>query len=404
MADSATATPFTSTVTMPNYGPTDVGFERGEGAYLFDTTGKRYLDFASGIAVTSLGHAHPVLLKALTEQGGRVWHVSNLFTIPEQQRYAENLVAATFADRAFFCNSGAEAMEAALKLARRFHAQCDDAERYRVVAVEGAFHGRTLGTLAAAGSAKYLEGYGPPLEGFDHVAFGNLNELRAAVSQRTAAIAVEPVQGEGGIRAMDADYLRALRQTADEFGALLLFDEVQTGFGRTGKLFAHEWSGIAPDIMAVAKGMAGGFPCGACLATEAAAHGFTPGSHGTTFGGNPLAMAVADAALGVINAPGFLANVQAMAEQLRRHLTEIALRYPDVVAEVRGMGLLLGIRIADGHTNADVARALRHNGLLTVPAAENVVRLLPPLIIESHHVEEGAAVLDKTLAALAGAG
>ncbi len=400
MSDS----PFVSKVTMANYGPTAIGFERGDGAYLFGTDGRRYLDFASGIAVTSLGHAHPALLKALNEQGSRVWHVSNLFTIPEQQRYAQNLVEASFADRAFFCNSGAEAMEAALKLARRYHAQRDDAERYRVVAVEGAFHGRTLGTLAAAGSAKYLEGYGPPLEGFDHVAFGNLNELRAAVSEKTAAIAVEPVQGEGGIRAMDPDYLRALRQTADEFGSLLLFDEVQTGFGRTGKLFAYEWSGVAPDIMAVAKGMAGGFPCGACLATEAAAAGFTPGCHGSTFGGNPLAMALGDATLAVMSGDGFLANVRAMADALRQRLTDIALRHAKVVAEVRGMGLLLGIRLGPDHTNADVAAALRDNGLLTVPAAENVVRLLPPLIIDAKHVDEAAGILDTTFGNLPGTG
>lgn len=391
-------------VTMSNYGPTDIGFERGEGAYLYGTDGRRYLDFATGIAVSSLGHAHPALVKALTEQGNRVWHVSNLFTIPEQQSYARNLVDACFADRVFMCNSGAEAMEAALKLARRYHAQRDDTERYRVVAVEGAFHGRTLGTLAAAGSAKYLEGYGPPLEGFDHVAFGNLNELRAAVSEKTAAIAVEPVQGEGGIRAMDPDYLRALRQTADEFGSLLLFDEVQTGFGRTGKLFAYEWSGVAPDIMAVAKGIAGGFPCGACLATEEASTGFTPGSHGSTFGGNPLAMAVADATLAVMLGDGFLDNVQAMAEALRRRATDIALRYPGIVAEVRGMGLLLGMRFTEDHTNADMAVALRGNGLLTVPAAENVVRLLPPLIIGADHVDEAADILDTTLGAVAAKG
>ncbi len=388
---------------MANYAPADLAFERGEGAYLFGTDGRRYLDFASGVAVTALGHAHPALVAAITAQAARVWHVSNIFTIPEQQRYAEKLLGACFADRAFFCNSGAEAMEASLKLARRYHAQRGDRERFRIVTVAGAFHGRTFGTLAAGGKQQHLEGYGPPLEGFDQVAFGNLNELRAAMSSATAAIAVEPVQGEGGVRPMDPEYLRALRAAADEFGSLLVFDEVQTGFGRTGKLFAHQWSGVTPDVMATAKGMASGFPCGACLATEEAAKGFTPGSHGSTFGGNPLAMAAAAATLDVICASGFLEHVQATAESLRRQVTDVARRHPAVVEEVRGLGMLLGMRCATDYQCGAVGAALQANGLLTVPAAENTVRLLPPLIIDDSHVAAAAAIIDRTLTELTGA-
>ncbi len=381
------------TATMPTYARAPLSFERGEGAYLFGADGRRYLDFAAGIAVDSLGHAHPHLVAALTEQAQRLWHVSNLYEIPQQARYAERLIAATFADAAFFCNSGAEAIECAIKVARRYHAENGRPERYRTITVQGAFHGRTLATIAAGGNPKYTEGFGPAVDGFDQVAFGNLNELRAAVGGETAAIMIEPVQGEGGIRPMDAGYLRGLRQAADEFGLLLIYDEIQTGFGRTGKLFAHEWSGVAPDIMAVAKGIAGGFPCGACLATNRVSDAMSPGIHGTTFGGNPLAMAVANATLDVLLADGFLANVVAMSERLKQRLTEITAAHPGILAEVRGIGLMLGLRLAEGHTNTDFAARLREQGLLCVPAGENVVRLVPPLIIGPVEVDAAAEMI-----------
>ena len=373
--------------TMPTYARAPLSFERGEGAYLFGDDGRRYLDFAAGIAVDSLGHAHPHLVAALTKQAQSLWHVSNLFEIPQQANYAERLVAATFADAAFFCNSGAEAIECALKIARRYHAEQGAPERYRTVTVQGAFHGRTLATIAAGGNPKYTEGFGPAVDGFDQVAFGNLNELRAAIGGQTAAIMIEPVQGEGGIRAMDADYLRGLRQAADDFGILLIYDEIQTGFGRTGKLFAHEWSGVTPDIMAVAKGIAGGFPCGACLATDRVSSAMSPGIHGTTFGGNPLAMAVAGATLDILLADGFLANVVAMSARLKEGFLELAKTHDQIIDDVRGMGLMLGMRVAEGRSNADFTGRLRDQGLLCVPAGENVVRFVPPLIIGPTEVD-----------------
>ncbi len=378
---------------MPTYARAPLSFERGEGAYLFGDDGRRYLDFAAGIAVDSLGHAHPHLVAALTKQAQSLWHVSNLYEIPQQAEYAERLVAATFADAVFFCNSGAEAIECALKVARRYHAEQGAPERFRTVTVQGAFHGRTLATIAAGGNPKYTAGFGPAVDGFDQVAFGNLNELRAAIGGQTAAIMIEPVQGEGGIRAMAEDYLRGLRQAADEFGILLIYDEIQTGFGRTGKLFAHEWSGVTPDIMAVAKGIAGGFPCGACLATKRVSDAMSPGIHGTTFGGNPLAMAVAGATLDVLLADGFLANVVAMSARLKERFVELAKTHGRIIADVRGMGLMLGMRVAEGRTNADFAGRLRDQGLLCVPAAENVVRFVPPLIIGPTEVDLAAEMI-----------
>src|SRR5262245_431 len=285
---------------MPTYQRAEIAFERGEGAYLFATDGRRYLDFACGIAVTGLGHAHPHLVAALTEQAKKVWHLSNLYTIPGQRRLAERLVAASFADSVFFCNSGAEAIECGLKLARKYHDETGAPERYRVITVEGAFHGRTLATIAAGGQDKHLKGFAPVVDGFDKVAFGNMNELRAAITGETAAILIEPVQGEGGMRPAPAEYLQALRKVADEYRLLLYFDEVQCGMGRTGKLFAHEWAGVEPDIVATAKGIGGGFPMGACLAKEKVAKTLTPGSHGSTFGGGPLAMAVGNAVLDIL--------------------------------------------------------------------------------------------------------
>jgi acetylornithine/N-succinyldiaminopimelate aminotransferase len=377
---------------MPTYARSELMFDRGEGPYLYATNGRRYLDFSSGVAVTSLGHAHPRLIAALTEQAHKLWHCSNLYQIAGQKRLAERLVALSFADTVFFCNSGAEAMEGAIKVARKYHAASGHEERYRLIACEGSFHGRTLATLAAAGNEKYLKGFGPPAPGFDHVAYGNLNEMRAKVSKETAGIIVEPVQGEGGLAAASADYLKGLRAICDEFGLLLVFDEVQSGMGRTGKLFAHEWAGVTPDIMALAKGLGGGFPIGAFLATEQAAKGMTAGTHGSTFGGNPLAMAVANEVVTVMAEPGFLPHVQRVATVLRAKLDALVKVHPKVLAEVRGKGLLIGFKCAV--PNSEVVEKLRGDGLLTVAAGDNAVRLLPPLIIEEQHVDEAVGMID----------
>ena len=377
---------------MPTYARSELTFDRGEGPYLYAADGRRYLDFSSGVAVTSLGHAHPRLVAALTAQAQQLWHCSNLYQIAGQKRLAERLVELSFADTVFFCNSGAEAMEGAIKVARKYHAESGHEERYRLIACTGSFHGRTLATLAAAGAEKYLKGFGPPAPGFDHVAYGNLNEMRAKVSKETAGVIVEPVQGEGGLAVASADYLKGLRTMCDEFGLLLIFDEVQTGMGRTGKLFAHEWAGVTPDIMALAKGLAGGFPVGAFLATEKAAKGMTAGTHGSTFGGNPLAMAVANEVLTVMTEPGFLSQVERIAKVLRTKLEALAKSYPKIFAEVRGKGLLTGFKCVV--PSLDMVERLRRAGLLTVGAGENAVRLLPPLIIDEHHVDEAVGIID----------
>jgi len=384
---------------MPTYARTPVAFERGEGATLFDTEGRRYLDFGAGIAVNALGHAHPHLVSALTEQAAKLWHVSNLYEIPDSARLARRLADQSFADQVFFCNSGAEAMEGVIKLARRYHFHNGHPERYRIITCEGAFHGRTLTTLSAAQNPKHIEGFGPITEGFDQVAFGNLNELRAAITPETGAILVEPIQGEGGVREASLDYLRGLRAVCDEFDLLLLFDEVQTGMGRTGKLFAYQWSEIAPDVMGLAKGIGGGFPLGAFLATEKAAAGMTAGLHGSTFGGNPLAMAVGNAVLDVLLEDGFLARVDGTARKLLRGLEALSGRHPQVIDEVRGAGFLIGLHCAV--PNGELVGKLLEQGLLTVPAAENVVRLLPPLIVEDAQVEEALGILDRVCATYA---
>jgi acetylornithine/N-succinyldiaminopimelate aminotransferase len=382
---------------MPTYARADIAFERGEGAYLFASDGGRYLDFASGIAVTALGHAHPHLVAALTEQAGKLWHTSNLFQIPGQTRLAERLIANSFADSVFFTNSGAEAIECGLKMLRKYQDDFGDPRRYRVICCHGAFHGRTLATIAAGGQEKHLAGFGPAVDGFDHVAYGNMNELRNAITAETAAILIEPVQGEGGMKKASIDYLRALRAVADEFGLLLFFDEVQCGMGRTGKLFAHQWAEVEPDIVATAKGLGGGFPIGACLAKEKAARALTAGSHGSTFGGNPLAVAVSNAVLDVLLADGFLEQVQRVAGRLRAKLEEFARRHPDLIEEVRGEGLMIGLKCRV--PNTDVVARLRANWMLTAGAGDNVVRLLPPLIIDDSHIEEGLGILEHTVAA-----
>ena len=379
---------------LPTYSRADVAFVRGEGCFIYAENGERYLDFGAGIAVNALGHAHPALVAAITEQAGKLWHTSNLYRIPGQERLAKRLVDATFADTVFFTNSGVEAIEASIKMARRYHYAKGEPERFRIISFEGAFHGRTLAAIAAGGQAKYLEGFGPKVEGFDQVPFGDLKALEAAVTPATAALLIEPIQGEGGLRPATPEYLRALRKLCDERGMLLIFDEVQTGVGRTGKLFAHEWSGVEPDIMAIAKGIGGGFPMGACLATERAASGMTPGSHATTFGGNPLAMAVGNAVLDVVLAPGFLEHVQKIANYARQQLGSLTAEHPDVFEDVRGEGLMLGLKLKV--PNTEFIDRLRARHMLAVGAGGNVVRLLPPLIVGESEVREAVTLLSET--------
>ena len=384
---------------MPTYARVDLAFERGEGPYLYTADGRRFLDFGSGIGVTALGHAHPHLVEAIKGQAEKLWHCSNLYRIPEGERLARRLCEASFADKVFFCNSGAEAVEGSIKLVRKYHYENGHPERTRMITCSGAFHGRTVTTLSAAANPKYLTGFGPGTEGFDQVAFGNMNELRNAITPETAGILVEPVQGEGGIRAADLQYLRDLRTVADEFGLLLVFDEVQCGMGRSGKLFVHEWAEISPDVMALAKGLGSGFPVGAILASDKAAAGMTPGSHGSTFGGNPLAMSVCNAVLDVILEPGFLAHVEEVGEALREALQGMIERHPRVYAGLRGRGLILGLECRV--PNGEIVAAAVEGGLLTVAAAENVVRLLPSLVIEKPQVEEAVAILERVAAARA---
>ena len=381
------------TAVMPTYGRIDIAFEYGEGSYLYDTEGEKYLDFATGIATNSLGHCHPHLVAAIQEQASKLWHVSNLYNIPEQQRFADRLVKNSFADTVFFCNSGAEAMEGCLKVARKYHFENGEPEREEIVCATGAFHGRTLTTLSAGDSEKYREGFGPRPEGFHHVAFGNLNEMRAAMSTKTAAILVEPIQGEGGINPASTAYLRALRDIADEFNALLIFDEVQCGMGRTGKLFAYELANVTPDIMGLAKGIGGGFPVGAVLATEKAASGMVPGTHGSTYGGNPLAMAAANAVLDVINEPDFLSSIIKKGNKLKDDLTSLVDKHPSVLESVRGVGLMLGVKSIG--PNLELMTALRENKLLTVVAGENVVRILPPLNVSEDELDEAVQKIDQ---------
>ena len=382
---------------LPTYNRADIAFERGEGPYLFDEKGERYLDFGSGIAVSALGHAHPHLVAALREQAGKLWHTSNLYRVPGQERLARRLIEATFADTVFFANSGAEAVECAIKMARRYHYAACAPERFRLITFEGAFHGRTLATIAAGGSAKYLEGFGPKVEGFDQVPLGNFDAVVRATGPETAGILIEPIQGEVGVRVPPPNFLKRLREFCDSKGLLLVLDEVQTGIGRTGRLFAYEEAGVIPDIMAVGKGIGGGFPLGACLATERAAKGMTVGSHGSTYGGNPLAMTAGNAVLDMVLAPEFLERVRGISGYMQQNLAMLAAEHPTVVAEVRGRGLLLGLKL---HVPAPafIAR-LRENRLLAVGATENVARLLPPLNIEEQHVKEALTALSSACAA-----
>jgi acetylornithine/N-succinyldiaminopimelate aminotransferase len=385
-------------VLLPTYARAPVAFERGEGAWAITTEGERYLDFGAGIAVNSLGHAHPHLVKALTEQAARIWHTSNLYTMPDGEKLARRLCEATFAERVFFTNSGAEANECAIKMARKYHAAKGHPERFRIITFEGAFHGRTLATIAAGGQQKYIDGFGPKVDGFDQVPFEDEAALRAAITDETAALMVEPIQGEGGLRSASTRFLKLLRELCDEHGLLLIFDEIQTGVGRSGRFFSYELSGVAPDIMAIAKGIGGGFPMGACLATEEAASGMTLGTHGTTFGGNPLAMAVGNAVLDIVLAPGFLEQVAQTGLRLKQSLAELKDRHPDIIAEIRGEGLMLGLKL---HTpNTDFVTEARAAGLLVVGAGDNVVRLLPPLIIGEAEVAEAVSRLDRAASAV----
>jgi acetylornithine/N-succinyldiaminopimelate aminotransferase len=388
-----------STALYPTFARADLAFERGEGAWLYTADGTAYLDMAAGIAVNALGHAHPKLVKVLQEQAARLWHVSNLYASPEQERLARQLTELSFADRVFFCNSGAEAVECAIKTARRWHYAKGHGERYRIITFEGAFHGRTLATIAAGGQAKYLEGFGPKADGFDQVPFEDLKALKAAITPETAAILCEPIQGEGGIRSFDPAFLRTLRELCDAEGLLLIFDEVQTGIGRTGKFFAHEWAGVTPDILAAAKGLGGGFPVGACLATEDAASGMVPGVHGTTFGGNLLAMAVGNAVIEEIGKPEFLEEVRAKSLFMKQKLAGLVDGHPEIFSEVRGEGLLLGVKCRV--PSSEVLAAMRAEHLLCVGAGDNVIRFAPPLTATRDDLEEAVRRADAAAGAVA---
>ncbi|UXN02824.1 aspartate aminotransferase family protein [Bartonella sp. HY406] len=370
-------------------------FERGEGPWLYTQEGDRYLDFTSGVAVNALGHNHPHLVETMKRQIEKVWHLSNLFENPLQEKLAQRLCDASFAEKVFFANSGAEAIECAIKTARRYHYVNGNPERYRIITFEGAFHGRTLATLAAGGQEKYLEGFGPKAQGFDQVPFGDNDALKAAINHETAAILIEPVQGEGGVRPVPNETMQMLRALCDEHGLMLIFDEVQCGIGRTGKLFAYEWTGVTPDIMAIAKGIGGGFPVGACLATSEAAKGMTAGSHGSTFGGNPLAMAAGNAVLDIILSPGFLDHVNLMANELKQGLVAIIDTYPHIVDDVRGKGLLTGLHCVI--PNTDLIAALRQEKLLTVGAGGNIVRFLPPLNVTAEEIRDALQRVEAAL-------
>ncbi len=383
------------------YARSPLAFERGEGVRLIAQDGTRYLDFHSGIAVNALGHSDPHLVKTLKEAAEKVWHTSNVFTIPEQERLGQRLVDATFADSVFFTNSGAEAIECAIKTARHYYFAKGEPERYEIIAFTGSFHGRTLGTIAAAGNPHYVEGFGPPLAGFTHIAPNDIKLVEAAITPKTCAILIEPVQGEGGVTAMTTDYLRGLRALCDKHGMLLIFDEVQCGYGRTGKFFAYEWAGIEPDIMAVAKGIGGGFPLGACLAKGDVAKSMVPGTHGSTYGGNPLACTIGNAVLDRILEPGFIENVDKMGQRLHWHLQQLQQKHPEAVIELRGKGLLAGIKLKDSIVVRDfVARLRDDHQLLMQGAGDNVLRFLPPLIITEADIEEAVSKISAALAAI----
>ncbi len=377
---------------LPTYNRAPLTFVKGEGAWLIEADGRRFLDLGAGIAVNALGHAHPALVAALTEQAGALWHVSNLYKIPQQQALADKLVEESFADTVFFTNSGTESAELAIKMARKYWSEKGDPDRVEIITFEGSFHGRSTGAIAAAGSEKMTKGFGPLMPGFTHLPWGDHDALRAAVTDRTAAILIEPVQGEGGIRPLPDQCLKGLRDLCDETGALLILDEVQCGVGRTGRLFAHEWAGVDPDIMMVAKGIGGGFPLGAVLATEEAATGMGAGTHGSTYGGNPLACAVGLKMMEIVSDPAFLAEVNRKSALLRQGLEGLVASHPDVFEAGRGSGFMLGLKCK--MTNTDVLQAAYAREVIVVPAADNVLRLLPPLNLTDDEIAEALARLD----------
>jgi len=383
---------------LPTYNRAPLSFVKGEGSWLIEVDGRRFLDLGAGIAVNALGHANPDLVTALAEQAGKLWHTSNLYHIPKQQELAERLVEATFADTVFFTNSGTESCELAVKMARKFFHDAGQPDCTDIVAFEGSFHGRSSAGIAAAGSEKMTKGFGPLLPGFKHVPWGDHDAFHAAIDDNTAAILIEPVQGEGGIRPLPDQCLKGLRDLCDEHGILLILDEVQCGVGRTGRLFAHEWAGVTPDIMMVAKGIGGGFPLGAVLATERAASGMGPGTHGSTYGGNPLGCAVGCAVMDHVADPGFLDDVQRKAGLMRQRLEGLVTAHPDIFTGVRGLGLMLGLECKTANT--DVVRAGYDARIITVPAADNVIRLLPPLTITDDEIAEAVARLNAAATAL----
>jgi len=387
-----------TTTLYDTYARAPMRFERGEGVWLISETGERYLDFAAGVAVNSLGHAHPHLVETLKSQAEKLWHTSNLYESPGQEKLARRLIDNTFADKVFFTNSGAEALECAIKTARRYHYSKGHPEKFHIITFEGAFHGRTIATIAAGGQQKYIDGFGPKAPGFDQVPFEDMDAVKAAITDATAGILLEPVQGEGGLRAFSNQFLKEIRALCDERGLLLILDEVQCGVGRTGKLFAYEHTGITPDIMAVAKGIGGGFPMGACLATAEAASGMVAGTHGSTYGGNPLAMAVGNGVLDVVLADGFLQQVNDVSLVFRQGLASLKDRFPEVIEDIRGQGLMIGIKTKGA--NGDFLAAMRNEKLLGVLAGDNVVRLLPPLVTTAEEARDGLARLEKAAEAI----
>jgi acetylornithine/N-succinyldiaminopimelate aminotransferase len=397
-AAASPSAPLPETNVMGTYARQNVVFEKGEGSWMISTTGERYLDFASGVAVNALGHAHPKLIKALTDQAQKLWHTSNLYRVAGQESLSEKLCAAAGMDKVFFCNSGAEACEGAIKTARKYFHASGKPERTDIITFKGAFHGRTLATIAAAGNEKYLEGFGTPAAGFINLAFGDHAALEAAAAKPSAAaIMIEPVQGEGGIRPVPVQCLKGLRELCDKHSLLLIFDEIQCGMGRSGKLFAFEWAGIRPDIMAIAKGIGGGFPVGAFMATKDAAKGMVPGTHGSTFGGNPLAMAVGNAVMDEINRPAFLDEVKKRHLFLKQRLAALVDEHSDVIAEVRGAGLLMGVRFKDAMPSGDIVKACTAEHFLTVGAGDNVVRIMPPLNVSEADLSEAVTRLGRAI-------
>ncbi|MCE3233341.1 MAG: acetylornithine transaminase [Rickettsiaceae bacterium] len=382
------------TTILPVYNRSKLQIDRGEGVYLYTKDGKRYLDFVSGVAVNCLGHCPPKLVDVLHKQSQKLWHISNLYQIPGMQEFADLLTGNSFADTVFFCNSGAESIECAIKMVRKYHDATGNPDKYRIISFTGAFHGRTLAAIWASKRDPMMqEGFGPPVEGFDNVEFGNIEAVKAAITPETGAILVEPIQGDGGIRPASKEFLQQLKELADEHGLLLCFDEIQCGMGRSGKLFAHELYGVTPDIATSAKGIGGGFPLGACLATTKAAQGMTIGTHGSTYGGNPLAMAVGFAVVTELLKPEFLSNVTKMGELLKQGLENLAKKYPNVIAEARGLGLIQGLKLIP--SNKEFGAKLEDAGLLVPNAAENVIRLLPPLIINEAQIQEALDAIEK---------